>query len=195
MAERWLCCVVTSHMSVRIHVCCQLNHPLRTKHGACRRIRFRAACLSECAQTCPSDRTNHVFEIFSCSCAASLLLRRGQQLRTAGARRWARKCFDALFCRCICSHQVPRGGRRARARVVTGGARARLASRVSGSCGGNLQISFVREHTNMIDVADLSMFPLLQTPSKLRNRLRRWLCAAEAKAPVQKPDICATEGV
>ena len=31
---------------------------------------------------------------------------------------------------------------------------------------GNLQMSFVTKHTNMIDVADLSMFPLLQTPSK-----------------------------
>ena len=135
MADWWLCCVVTSHMSVRIHVCFQLNHPVRTTHGACRGISFRATRLSECTETCPSDRRHHVFEIFSCSCATTLLLGRGQQLRTAGARRWARKRFDALFCRCICSHQVPPGGRRARARVVAEGARARLASRVSGFCG------------------------------------------------------------
>ena len=58
---RWrLCSVMTSSISVRIHVCCQRNRPLRTKRCACRRISFRAACLSECAQTCPSDRRNHI---------------------------------------------------------------------------------------------------------------------------------------
>ena len=42
---------------------------------------------------------------------------------------------------------------------------ARLASRVSCSFWNNLQVSFVTPHTSMIDVADLSMFLLLQTPS------------------------------
>ena len=75
------------------------------------------------------------FETFSCSCAATLLLGRGQQLRTDGAQHRASARFDAPFCRCIWLHQVPLGGRRDCARVVVGDARARLASRVSGSFG------------------------------------------------------------
>ena len=74
-------------------------------------------------------------EILSCSCAATLPLGRGQQLRTDGARRWAGARFDAPFCRCIWLHQVPLGGRRARPRVVVGDACVRLASRVSCSFG------------------------------------------------------------
>ena len=46
--------------SVQVHDCCQRNRPHWTKHGACRRNSFRAASLSECAQTCPSDRKNHL---------------------------------------------------------------------------------------------------------------------------------------
>ena len=68
-------------------------------------------------------------ETFSCSCAATLLLGRGQKLRTYGARHRASARFDAPFCRCIWLHQVPQGGRRDCARVVVGDARARLASR------------------------------------------------------------------
>ena len=73
------------------------------------------------------------FETFTCSCAATMLVGRGQQLRTDGARRWASARCDAPFCRCIWLHQVPLGGRRDCARVVVGDGRTRLASRVSGS--------------------------------------------------------------
>ena len=93
--------------------------------------------------------------------APPLLLGRGQQLRTDGARR-------SPFCRSIWLHQVPVSGRStARARVVVGDARARLTSRVSGPFLSNLQMSFVAKHTHrsMIDVADVSIFLLLQTPS------------------------------
>ena len=127
MAGWWLCSVMTSYISVRMHGCCQRNRPLRTKHGACRRISFPAACLSECAQTCPSDRRNHLAAFRS----LQLFLRRhsavgsGPQLRTDGAGRWAGPRFDAPFYRCIWLDQVPLGGRRACARVVVGDARAR----------------------------------------------------------------------
>ena len=53
----------------------------------------------------------------------------GQMVPDAGQVRASTRCF----CRCIWLHQVPLGGRRASARVVVGDARARLASRVSGS--------------------------------------------------------------
>ena len=43
--------------------------------------------------------------------------------------------LDACFCRCIWHHQVPLGGRRVRARVVVGEARARLASHVPSPFG------------------------------------------------------------
>ena len=85
MAGWWLCSVVTSYMSVRIHACCQRNRPLRTKRSACRRISFRAACLSECAQTCPSDRENHIAPVRN----LQLRLRRSAiRTRATTADRW-----------------------------------------------------------------------------------------------------------
>ena len=124
------------------------------------------------------------FEISSCSCAATLLLGRGQRLRTDGARRWAGARFDPLFCRCVWLHQVPLGGRRARARVVVQSARGRLASRVSGSFGVTCRCrSLQHTHTNMIDVPDLCFRFSRQHP-RLRNLLRRWLWKA-----LQKPRL------
>ena len=116
------------------------------------RISFRDAYLSECPQRCPSDRRNHLAPFRD----LQLLLRRHTLLLGRGHRASAR--FDAPFCRCIWLHQVPLDC----ARVVVGDARARLASRVSSSFGGNLQMSFVTTHTSMIDVADLSMLRLLR---------------------------------
>ena len=70
----------------------------------------------------------------------------------------------------------------ARARVVVGDARARLASRVSGSFGCNLQMSSVTTHTSMIDVADLSMFPLSQMPSWAAKLVAAMAVESAAKA-------------
>ena len=67
------------------------------------RISFRAACLSECAQTCPSDRRSHL-------AAANLLLGRGQQLRTDGGqvRASTRLSADASgFIKCHCEVDGP----------------------------------------------------------------------------------------
>ena len=86
MAGWWLYSVMTSYLSVRIQGCCQRNRPLRTKRGACRWISFRAACLSECAQTCPSDRRNHLAPFRN----LQLLLRRHSDIgtRATTADRW-----------------------------------------------------------------------------------------------------------
>ena len=172
--------------SASIHGCCQRNRPLKTKHGADGgSASAPRACHSAHRRVRPIGGTiSRHFGMFSCSCAATLLLGRGQQLRTAGARRWEGARF-APFCRCSWLHQVPLGGRRARARVVVGDARARLASRVSGSFGVTCRCrSFVTTHTSMIDVADFSVFPLLQTPSYTAKPVVAMAveCAAKAKA-------------
>ena len=86
MAGWWFCSVMTSYISVRIRRCCQRYLPLGTKRGVCRRISFRAACLSECAQTRPSDRRNHLAPLRN----LQLLLRRHSAIgtRAATADRW-----------------------------------------------------------------------------------------------------------
>ena len=62
----------------------------------------RVLCQSAHRRVRPIGGTiSRRFEIFSCSCAATLLFGRGQQLRTDGARRWAGARFDAPFWRCI----------------------------------------------------------------------------------------------
>ena len=77
---------MTSYTSFRAHGCCQRNHPLRTKHGACPRISFRTAYLSECPQTCPSARRNHLAPFRN----LQLLLRRhsASGTRATTADRW-----------------------------------------------------------------------------------------------------------
>ena len=118
MAGWWLCSVMTSYISSRIHGCCQRNRPLRTKRGACRRISFRAACLSECAQTCPSDRRNHLAPVRN----LQLRLRRHSAIgtRATSADRWC-----STLGRCALRRDIPPmhlasssatlGGRRVRA--------------------------------------------------------------------------------
>ena len=89
------------------------------------------------------------FETVSCSCAATLILGRGQQLRTDGARHRASARFDA--------HQafLPETP------VLDLPTCSRLF-------WGNLQMSFVTTHTSMIDVADLSMFS--PSPDTIKGR-------------------------
>ena len=70
--------------------------------------------------------------------------------------------FDAPFCRCMWLHQVPLGGHEWLSETPV----LDLPHVFQALLGGNLQMSFVTTHTSMIDVADLSMFRLLQTPSQ-----------------------------
>ena len=172
MARWWLCSVMTSYISVRLHGCCQRNRPHKTKRGACRRISFRAAFLSECAQTCPSDRKNHLAPFRN----LQLLLRRhsasGTRATTAG--RWCSTLGSCALRRAFLPiHRASSraNGSWARARVVVGGSRAQ-------ALWSNLQMSFVTTHTIMIDVADLSELPFSRQHPGLWDLLRRWLWKA-----------------
>ena len=91
MAGWWLCSVMTSYTSVRTHGCCLRNRPLR-QNTALAQGSPSAPRTCQSAHRCvrPIGGTiSRRFETFSCSCAGTVLLGRGQQLRTDGARRWA----------------------------------------------------------------------------------------------------------
>ena len=97
---------------------------------------------------------------FSCSCAATLLLGRGQQVRTDGARHRA----SALRRAFLPMHLASSSATGRSTGLCTSGCRRRPCSTCL-TCfrlfWSDLQVSFVTTHRSMIDVADLSMFRLL----------------------------------
>ena len=139
MAGWWLCSVMTSYISVSD----TRSVANGTAHsgpsaGACRRISLRAACSSECAQTCPSDRENHIARVRN----LQLRLRRHSAIGTRAtiADRWCStlgRCAlrrDILptasgFIKCHWEVDGPVD------ECLSETSCARLASRVSGSSG------------------------------------------------------------
>ena len=147
LAERL--CSVMSYVSVRIHVCCQLNRPLRTKRGACRRISFRAACLSECAQTCPSDRRNHIAPVRN----LQMRLRRHSAIgtRATSADRWCSTLGRCALRRAFRPMHLASSSATGRS---TGPRLSGCRRRPSSTCltcfklfWSNFQMSFVTTHT------------------------------------------------
>ena len=136
--------------------------------GACPKISFRAAYLSECLQRCPSDRRNHLAPFRN----LQLLLRRHSAIgtRATTADRWCSTQGKRALRRAFLPMHLASSSATGRSTgLCTSGCPRRLCSTCL-TCFGlfwdNLQMSFVTAHTSMIDVADLSMFLLLQTPSK-----------------------------
>ena len=158
---------MTSYTTFRAHGCCSRNHPLRTKHGACPRISFRTAYLSECPQTCLSFRLNHLAPFRN----LQLLLRRhnASGTRATTADRWCSTLGKCALRRAFLPVHLASSSATGRSTgLCTSGCRRRpystcLACFRLFRC--NLHMSFVSTHTSMIDVADLSMFRFLQTPS------------------------------
>ena len=177
MAGWSLCSVMTSLMSVRIHGCCQRNRPLRTKHGACRRTSFRAACQSSRA-------------VSKYSVALAPPLCSGTRATTAdsGCSTLGRCALRRAL---LPMHLASSSATGRSTGPCTSGYRRRPCSTCL-TCfrlfWSNLQMSFVTAQTSMIDVLQTCQFPFLQRPPQAAKPFAAKAVerAAKAKALVLK---------
>ena len=172
---------MTSYISVPTHGCCHRNRPLRTKRGACRRVRTDVSVRSEepsravskssvapAPPLCYWDAGNN---------CGQMVLGAGQVRATTPLSAGA-----SDFIKCHWGVDGPEHEWLSETPVLD-------LPHVSQALLEWLADVVLRNtHTSMIDVADLSMFPLLQTPSQAAEPVAAMAVesAAEAKAFVLK---------